>query len=487
MSIFREKVMGCWLGKAVGGTLGMPFEGMDGPFDFDFYHPVPTGMVPNDDLDLQVVWACLLDQMETPEVSRTLFSKAWKNNIDFPWDEYGVCIRNLREGIEPPLSGSYDNWFINGMGAAIRSEIWACLAPGNPKLAAAYAYEDACLDHAEQGLWAEVWLAAMQSAAFVETDIKKIVQIGFEHIPADAEIRAAIEDTYDWWNVSRDWKKVRLQILSKYGHENFTNVTENMAFTLLALLDGDGDFSRSICTANNCGKDTDCTAATVGALLGILNPDGIEERWLAPIGRDLILSPEITGITPPDSLDAFTDLVLDLRERLDGCFPPPAEHTARPIRHVPVKVGFGETPWFGQGWQFNAPMKLDLPDMKPVQFAGTVATFNSADFEAGMMFVEYSFELTRETNARVFFNTNENCRVFLNGEYVFGRECGRVAPSPHRLPLHQGADVPLPAGRHTLVAVIAKPAEEKVIEWIVGVADRDDNDQWIPGLFGAEA
>ena len=49
---YRKKVMGCWLGKAVGGTLGMPYEGMDGPFDLSFYNPVPTGMVPNDDLDL---------------------------------------------------------------------------------------------------------------------------------------------------------------------------------------------------------------------------------------------------------------------------------------------------------------------------------------------------------------------------------------------------------------------------------------------------
>ena len=25
-----QRVMGCWLGKAVGGTLGTPYEGMDG-------------------------------------------------------------------------------------------------------------------------------------------------------------------------------------------------------------------------------------------------------------------------------------------------------------------------------------------------------------------------------------------------------------------------------------------------------------------------
>lgn len=477
--------MGCWLGKAVGGTLGQPYEGMDGPFDLDFYDPIPSGMIPNDDLDLQVVWACLLDQQEKPEVSRTLFSKAWKENIGFPWDEYGVCIRNLREGIEPPLSGSFDNWFINGMGAAIRSEIWACLAPGNPKLAAAYAYEDACLDHAEQGLWAEVWLAAMQSAAFVETDVDKIIQIGFEQIPADSGIRAAIADTYKWWELSKDWKTVRLQILKKYGHENFTNVTENMAFILLALLDGDGDFSRSICTANNCGKDTDCTAATVGALLGILNPEGIDEKWLRPIGRDLILSPGIVGITPPASLDAFTDLVLDLKRRLGEAMPPAAAVARLPNnRGVPARIGFKEVPWFGQGWPLSMPMVLNRPDMKLVRFPGTMATFSSTDFEAGMMFVEYTLHLEKQTQARVFFNTRENCRVFLDDRYVFGREGGRMAPSAHRMPLNQSIDIVLAAGKHLLTAVIARPIEDRSIEWVAGVADRNDNNQWVCNGLG---
>ena len=52
---FRERVLGCWFGKAIGGTLGMPFEGEDGPLDIEFYTPLPTTMLPNDDLDLQVV------------------------------------------------------------------------------------------------------------------------------------------------------------------------------------------------------------------------------------------------------------------------------------------------------------------------------------------------------------------------------------------------------------------------------------------------
>ena len=39
---YRKKVLGCWLGKAVGGTLGAPIEGWDGPHHLEFYDPVPT-------------------------------------------------------------------------------------------------------------------------------------------------------------------------------------------------------------------------------------------------------------------------------------------------------------------------------------------------------------------------------------------------------------------------------------------------------------
>ena len=122
MNNYREKVLGCWLGKAVGGTLGQPYEGCNGPLDLSYYNPVPEGMIPNDDLDLQVLWACVLDGMAEPLIDRDVFSAAWLKNVNFPWDEYGIAIRNLRNGIKAPHSGNYGNWFKDGLGAAIRSE-----------------------------------------------------------------------------------------------------------------------------------------------------------------------------------------------------------------------------------------------------------------------------------------------------------------------------------------------------------------------------
>ncbi len=129
----RDRMLGCWVGKAIGGTLGQEFEGLLGPLEATFYDPVPERMEPNDDLDLQVVWALTLAQLEQPVVSRDVLAPAWLRHVGFPFNEYGVAIRNLHEGLLPPASGRHDNWFAYGEGAAIRAELWACLAWGGSR------------------------------------------------------------------------------------------------------------------------------------------------------------------------------------------------------------------------------------------------------------------------------------------------------------------------------------------------------------------
>lgn len=52
---YRDKVRACWLGKNIGGTLGAPFECVRGVYDLDYYtHDLSLGVLPNDDLDLQL-------------------------------------------------------------------------------------------------------------------------------------------------------------------------------------------------------------------------------------------------------------------------------------------------------------------------------------------------------------------------------------------------------------------------------------------------
>lgn len=473
MNNYRERVMGCWLGKAVGGTLGLPFEGVDGPLDLTYYEPVPTEMLPNDDLDLQVVWACVLDQQQEVKVSRHAFAKAWLTHVNFPWDEYGVALRNLKNGLHPPLSGSHDNWFSNGMGAPIRSEIWACLAPGRPDLAAAYAYEDACVDHDADGIWGEVFLAALQSAAFAESDAEVLLRDALNTLPADSRVRLAVADTGTWWNETGDWRAVRELILEHHGHENFTDAPMNIAFTALGWLAGAGDFSRAICIATNCGKDTDCTAATVGALMGIIAPESIDQKWLAPIGRDLVLSPGIIGLHPPATLDEFTDLVLRLRERLAGRWPDEAA-LPQDARYLKVSASFGHSAELPpkEGMVFPA-------QAQEIEMPGTFVTFDSRDFAEEYLMVRYPFKLGKARSVLAMFNSTQACRVWVNGQFLFERDSDVMAPSFHRVPRHQQAKVQLEGGTHYLVAAVKRPASGQVAQWVVGIGDPEDY-QWIP-------
>ena len=61
---------------------------------------------------------------------------------------------------------------------------------------------------------------------------------------------------------------------------------ENVAFFIAAWLYGK-DFEECLLLSNACGEDTDCTCATLGALMGIiLGASGIPEKWTAPLYVD---------------------------------------------------------------------------------------------------------------------------------------------------------------------------------------------------------
>ena len=309
---YKEKVAGCFVGKSVGGTLGMKYEGDLNYNNVEYYDPVPDTMIPNDDLDLQVVNVETILRTGLP-VCRYNVSEIWKYHIvEGCPDEYGVSVSNHRNKVFSPLSGIYRNKFTEGLGGAIRSEVWACLAPANPSLAAKLAKEDACTDHSENGIYAEMFLAAFESLAFVECDIEKITEIALQQIPDGSKLKFALLDTIKWFKETSDVLTVRKKILEHYHSDNWTNVCINLPFMLLSIIASEGDFDKAICTAASLGYDGDCTTATVGAIMGLLRPDSISEKWTAPIGMDLVLSPNIINMHEVRTIDEFCEQIISI-------------------------------------------------------------------------------------------------------------------------------------------------------------------------------
>lgn len=311
----RDKVLACWIGKNIGGTMGGPFEGKRDMQDIPGYTSPKGEPLPNDDLDLQLAWFMTLERFGPKHFDANTLADCWQLMITPTWNEYGVGKKNLNLGLLPPLSGEFDNdkWK-NSNGAWIRSEIWACLAPGFPNVAIKYAIMDASVDHGMgEGVYAEIFTAALESIAFMETDIRKIVETALTYIPESCRVAQCVRlvlAEYDKKTPYRDTRNLLVEATKDLG---WFQAPANVGYVVIGLMYGEGDFKKSMIYTINCGDDTDCTGGTLGAVLGIVGGTaGIPADWQEYIG-DRINQKCLNGNfdrARPQTCTAFTDKIM---------------------------------------------------------------------------------------------------------------------------------------------------------------------------------
>lgn len=319
---FRDKVMGCWLGKNAGGTLGEPVEGkfgQDEMFHLDWYSALPEGGIPNDDLELQLIWLQLLLQ-KGPQLKTSDFVEAWTDCIAYNFDEYGLAKANMQLGLLPPVCGWHNNAFKDCMGSPIRSEIWACLFPGAPEQAAHYAFMDAIVDHGGgESVYGERFNTVLQSAAFVNDDKFELLELALSAIPKDCLTYKCVRASIDNFNAGMTYVDNRNDLKDRFYNPVAQYSPLNLGFQTIGWLYGDG-FGDSICKAVNCGWDTDCTAATLGALLGIIGgASSLPEKWIQPLGLKIATNMTTGGIrnliVPTDIIE-LTNIVCAEAEKM---------------------------------------------------------------------------------------------------------------------------------------------------------------------------
>ncbi|WP_268794462.1 ADP-ribosylglycohydrolase family protein [Paenibacillus sp. DMB20] len=91
---------------------------------------------------------------------------------------------------------------------------------------------------------------------------------------------------------------------------------------MLALLYGEGDFSRTVEIASMCGWDTDCNAGNVGTILGVFGGlTGIPEHYRKPI-NDFIVASSVSGYLNLVDFPTFAKELALLGYRANGEEPP---------------------------------------------------------------------------------------------------------------------------------------------------------------------
>ena len=291
---YYDKILAGWLGKSLGGIVGAPYECHKQFNVIQDANLWPDTLYPNDDLDIQVVWLEALQRIGIAPTSDQL-ADFWHKHCFYVCCEYGIFINNLEHGIHPPLSGTWRNEFFHeSEGCPIRSEIWGFLAPGNPALAMEYAARDGVLDHGTTSVELELFLSAAASLAFFEKDPGELLEKVCDVVPAGNAGAQLFREVHSICRESGEpfdtWRK----LVRRFGSRDSTNALLNNAFAFMALLLGGDDFKETMRLCIQAGWDCDCSAATAGALWGVLHGSrALPGDWLERMGKNLVCACEI--------------------------------------------------------------------------------------------------------------------------------------------------------------------------------------------------
>ncbi len=479
---WSHKIKGALLGKTIGENLGRPYLGAHEPLELTFYDPLPDPDSSSCFLDFQILWLDELSKMPHPVPERNFFAQCWLDHIRYYDAEYGIALRNLRNSIMPPWSGNFDDYFSDNFGAARRADLWAFLNPAKPDTALKITYEDACVDHDKDGVFAAEFFAVLLSNAFIESNPEALLNAALAAIPGESRLAEAVRFTRELCARENDWKEARRQFLAKFDNENYEDGIMNTGFILLAYLLGNGDFEKTVLIAANCARNTPVNAGMAGELVGLLKPDSISERWLAPVSEKIQLSDPELVMDYPQTLDAFIEQILELAPRIEAHTPRACDQPDFTPFLIPVQFGIHRN-W--NRWHEILPIPEYLHLDKEYTIPGTFNYLNAFEVPPNSLYMmRFQFTIDETKKVRVIFNCNATSRVWVDGVYRFGRDGGWVTPSFDTVPHNQYCDITLESGVHELLAgvapVPAKPSE--TILWVMGVADCADS-QWLPYAF----
>lgn len=438
---YISKVRGCFIGKNIGGTIGGPFEGAREILDIKGFTTKPGEPLPNDDLDLQLIWLVALEEEGPRYINSEVLSNYWNAYQIMPVNEYGIAKNNINNGFKASIAGDMENniWK-DSNGAWIRTEVWATLCPGAVDNAVSYAIEDAKVDHGfGEGTHAAMFVAALESAAFFESDIEKLIDIGLSKVCKESILHKTISLVRSEYKKGTPWKDVRNKVvdLNKDLRNGWFQAPNNIAYVVIGLLYGELDFKKSMLIAVNCGDDTDCTAATVGSILGIIyGEEKIPNDWKEYIGdsiKSLAINPCIFFQGP----QTITDLVE--RIAFQAPFVLRTNHAKVTISDEPTSITKEEKDAFLNEYGYmdeRDVIRASKYSFKPNTFkqhTGTVTTIvtykNGVSFEVGE---EKEIEVMVTNNIKAYGNSPRNVDLELilpNGANSKSFSKGLYAPS----------------------------------------------------------
>ena len=300
---YRDKVYGSWLGQCIGNIYGLPHENRyieepgDPAFPYGYRRNLEAlkrtnGVFSDDDTDLEYMYLLAMEE-HGPEPTLAELAAKWKYHVrNRVWLANRAAVAAINHGFTPPITGQREfnpHWF--QIDPQLINEIWAVTAPGMVPYAAAKSGWAARIMDDDWGIEPTIYYGAMYSAAFFESDVDELIDIGVAALPPNSRFSATVADMKSLVEkYPADWRAARQEMAEKYYHQEpltsktIWNANLNAAAGVLALLYGEGDFQRTLDLSCAMGFDADNQAATLAGLLGVvLGRKGLPEELLFPV------------------------------------------------------------------------------------------------------------------------------------------------------------------------------------------------------------
>lgn len=339
----EDQVLGAWIGRTCGCLLGKPIEGIRRKDLYPLLQesgnwPLHRYLVSSDISEKRKAenrfftephrqcWADLVDR--APSDDDTNYTVLYQlvverygrdftpEDVQEAWIAYQsknayctaerVAYCNTVKGYRGHDAGVWQNPYREWIGAQIRGDYFGYINPGDPETAAEMAWRDASISHVKNGIYGEMFAAAMIAQAAVETDIEKIILAGVSQIPKTSRLYEFVMKVVDGWRNGMTQQSCHDMIHADWDENTahgWCHTISNAMIVTMALLYGEGDYSKSICMAVETCFDTDCNGATVGSILGMRDGAAtVGEEWTKPING--LLHTTIFGVGTVKLADA---------------------------------------------------------------------------------------------------------------------------------------------------------------------------------------
>ena len=336
---YLETTYASFLGKCIGVRLGAPVENwssdkIKNEFKDKEGYLVDYGIFAADD-DTNGPLFFIRPLLEKDDIDEKDIGQAFLDYICqyhgfFWWGGVGVssehtAYENIKNGIKPPLSGSYKT---NGktiaeqIGGQIFSDCWGYISGYKPLQAKKYATMASSVSHDLNGIEGGIFVAVCIALAYEIKDIHILLDKALEYLNPEFEYYKVVKDIINFYNNHKEnYLDCLNYIQDNYGYDKYDGVCHiipNTCLMIMAMCYGDNDFSKTLIILNRSGWDTDCNCGNVGSIMGALvGLDNIDKKWIEP-NNDVVNCSSCIGYLNIQYISESAKMYTKLAYKLDG-------------------------------------------------------------------------------------------------------------------------------------------------------------------------